>query len=168
MAQGGNALDFGECCGAPFGHALAVHRRTGVGVARGGFERAGLPQARVDARFERGAAFGGGHIDIAVSDLDGDGLVTGRCGKSRRGHSGKGKQGESETHGKTPKVERGVSGHSMPLTGIRLLFETLVQCTRVMCKCEIREIGSKDCNRKMRIFREPADFPRHILCCTAK
>jgi hypothetical protein len=34
----------------------------------------------------------------------------------------------------------------MPLTGIRLLFETLVQCTRELCKCEKRENGSKDCN----------------------
>lgn len=56
----------------------------------------------------------------------------------------------------------------MPLTGIRLLFETLVQCTRVTCKCEMREIGSKDCNQKWSISREPHDFATLFLCCTAK
>jgi hypothetical protein len=56
----------------------------------------------------------------------------------------------------------------MPLSGIRLLFETLVQCTRVMCKCEMREIGSKDCNQLIRDFREPAELPRRFACCTAK
>jgi hypothetical protein len=56
----------------------------------------------------------------------------------------------------------------MPLTGIRLLFETLVQCTRVMCKCEMREIGSKDCNRIRTVSREPPEFARHFSCCTAK
>jgi hypothetical protein len=56
----------------------------------------------------------------------------------------------------------------MPLSGIRLLFETLVQRTRVMCKCEMREIGSKDCNRIRAIFREPNEIARYVLCCTAK
>jgi hypothetical protein len=56
----------------------------------------------------------------------------------------------------------------MPLTGIRLLFETLVQCTRIMCKCEIREIGSKDCNRKWSDSREPHDLTLHFSRCTAK
>jgi hypothetical protein len=56
----------------------------------------------------------------------------------------------------------------MPLTGIRLLFETLVQCTRVMCKCEMREIGSKDCNESGAIIREPAGIARTLLCCIAK
>ncbi len=42
--------------------------------------------------------------------------------------------------------ERGFHRSLMPLTGIRLLFETLVQRTRLMCKCEERQIGSKDCN----------------------
>jgi hypothetical protein len=56
----------------------------------------------------------------------------------------------------------------MPLTGIRLLFETLVQCTRVMCKCEMREIGSKDCNDFRAFFRELVDCRRDFSCCTAK
>jgi hypothetical protein len=56
----------------------------------------------------------------------------------------------------------------MPLSGIRLLFETLVQCTRVMCKCEMREIGSNDCNDSPAFFREPVVFTTDFLCCTAK
>jgi hypothetical protein len=56
----------------------------------------------------------------------------------------------------------------MPLSGIRLLFETLVQCTRIMCKCEMREIGSKDCNQLMADSREPLEFARRFLCRTAK
>jgi hypothetical protein len=56
----------------------------------------------------------------------------------------------------------------MPLTGIRLLFETLVQCTRVMCKCEMREIGSKDCNACRAIFQEPNGIPRSFFCRIAK
>jgi hypothetical protein len=56
----------------------------------------------------------------------------------------------------------------MPLTGIRLLFETLVQCTRELCKCEKRENGSKDCNASATEFREPHDIPRGKMCCTAK
>jgi hypothetical protein len=56
----------------------------------------------------------------------------------------------------------------MPLTGIRLLFETLVQCTRVMCKCEMREIGSKDCNACRAIFREPYGIAVGFLRCIAK
>ena len=34
----------------------------------------------------------------------------------------------------------------MPLSGIRLLFETLVQCTRLLCKCEVGAKGSQVCN----------------------
>jgi hypothetical protein len=56
----------------------------------------------------------------------------------------------------------------MPLTGIRLLFETLVQCTRELCKCEKCENGSKDCNACRAIFREPSDFQRGKMRCTAK
>jgi hypothetical protein len=56
----------------------------------------------------------------------------------------------------------------MPLTGIRLLFETLVQCTRELCKCEKRENGSKDCNALPPDFREPHDFLQGKMCCTAK
>jgi hypothetical protein len=47
----------------------------------------------------------------------------------------------------------------MPLTGIRLLFETLVQRTRMLCKCERREIGSKDCNEIAAFLQEPAHIP---------
>lgn len=56
----------------------------------------------------------------------------------------------------------------MPLSGIQLLFETLVQRTRVMCKCEMCEIGSKDCNRIRRFFRETSEFAPRFLCCIAK
>jgi hypothetical protein len=56
----------------------------------------------------------------------------------------------------------------MPLTGIRLLFETLVQCTRIMCKCERCRIGSKDCNESGQFFREPVENALPLLCCTAK
>ena len=45
----------------------------------------------------------------------------------------------------TPELRR-VPHRMMPLTGIQLLFETLVQCTRDVCKCEMRDDGSKDCN----------------------
>ncbi|WP_146107637.1 hypothetical protein [Porphyrobacter sp. HT-58-2] len=44
----------------------------------------------------------------------------------------------------------------MPLTGIQLLFETLVQRTRELCKCEKCENRSKDCNRIFAQRREPA------------
>jgi hypothetical protein len=56
----------------------------------------------------------------------------------------------------------------MPLSGIRLLFETLVQCTRDVCKCEMRQIGSKDCNENLAINREPHEIDTKPVCCTAK
>jgi hypothetical protein len=56
----------------------------------------------------------------------------------------------------------------MPLADIQLLFETLVQRTRDVCKCEMRDIGSKECNAEVRFFREPTDFADGILCCGAK
>ena len=56
----------------------------------------------------------------------------------------------------------------MPFAGIRLLFETLVQCTRMMCKCEMREIGSKDCNPITGEIREPSEIAYLKICCTAK
>jgi hypothetical protein len=56
----------------------------------------------------------------------------------------------------------------MPLAGIRFLFETLVQRTRDVCKCEICEIGSKDCNEIGARSREPDEFSFQKLCCTAK
>ena len=56
----------------------------------------------------------------------------------------------------------------MPLSGIRLLFETLVQRTRVMCKCEMCENGSKDCNLIRAFSREPLESAPHISCCIAK
>ena len=43
----------------------------------------------------------------------------------------------------------------MPLPDIQLLFETLVQRTRDVCKCEMRDIGSKECNGKSEFFRDP-------------
>jgi hypothetical protein len=64
----------------------------------------------------------------------------------------------------------------MPLAGIQLLFETLVQCTRELCKCEMRENGSKDCNLKPIFFREPPEIMQEknaapqkygSLCCDA-
>jgi hypothetical protein len=56
----------------------------------------------------------------------------------------------------------------MPLTGIQLLFETLVQRTRDVCKCEMRDIGSKDCNGRSEFFREPIALLTKFLCCIAK
>jgi hypothetical protein len=56
----------------------------------------------------------------------------------------------------------------MPLIGIQLLFATLVHCTRVMCKCEKSEIGSKVCNQGEVLRREPADLARGKSCCVAK
>ena len=94
LLQRSNPLDFGEGGNARIGDALAVDRAAGVGVARGGRGSAGLLEARVDPRFERGAALGGGHVDIAVSDLDGHDLL----GRGRGGERDEGEQGESETH----------------------------------------------------------------------
>jgi hypothetical protein len=45
----------------------------------------------------------------------------------------------------------------MPLTGIQLLFETLVHCTRAFRKCENLQKGSKICNL---IVRFCGNLPR--------
>jgi hypothetical protein len=42
----------------------------------------------------------------------------------------------------------------MPFADIQLLFETLVQCTRELCKCEKRYFGSKKSKQTGRFFRE--------------
>ena len=39
-----------------------------------------------------------------------------------------------------------MTNRAMPFADIRLLFETLVQRTRTLCKCEMWEIGSELCN----------------------
>jgi hypothetical protein len=56
----------------------------------------------------------------------------------------------------------------MPLADIRLLFETLVQRTRDLCKCEMRQNGSKECNIFGAESREPVEIAPAILRCTAK
>jgi hypothetical protein len=56
----------------------------------------------------------------------------------------------------------------MPLADIRLLFETLVQCTRSLCKCEMKQGGSKDCNQKAQFSREPVETAQSVLGCGAK
>lgn len=56
----------------------------------------------------------------------------------------------------------------MPLADIRLLFETLVQRTRDLCKCEMRQGGFKECNVFGADFREPHEISAAVLCCTAK
>jgi hypothetical protein len=56
----------------------------------------------------------------------------------------------------------------MPFPGIQLLFETLVQCTRMMCKCEKSEIRSKDCKPGQPDFREPVRNSCEKICCAAK
>lgn len=43
----------------------------------------------------------------------------------------------------------------MPLADIRLLFETLVQRTRELCKCENSHSGSKKSKQVAQFFREP-------------
>ena len=93
------ASRFGERGGAGFSHALAVDRGATAAVATGGFDGAGLTQLGIDARFERGAAFRRGHVDIAIGNANGHGLLSRRfCGNGRCDGS-KGDQGESETHG---------------------------------------------------------------------
>jgi len=44
---------------------------------------------------------------------------------------------------------------AMPLADIQLLFETLLHCTREVCKCEICGEGSKICNQFGAFYREP-------------
>jgi hypothetical protein len=56
----------------------------------------------------------------------------------------------------------------MPLTGIRLLFEALVQCTRVMCKCEKQENGSRVCNNLDDFRRKPSEIAGREIWCIAK
>ena len=65
-----------------------------LGVAGGGVELAGLAQLGIDPRFERGAAFGGGYIDIAIGDAHRNGFLTGlRGGESRGSHDGESDSG---------------------------------------------------------------------------
>lgn len=96
----GDALDFGERRDADIGNALLVDHSAAEGVTTGAFELAGLTQLGIDARFERGAAFGAGHDDITIGDAQGDGF------RSQRASGGKGDQGEDETHGKYSGIER--------------------------------------------------------------
>jgi hypothetical protein len=56
----------------------------------------------------------------------------------------------------------------MPLTGIQLLFETLLRRTRELCKCENRKNGFKDCNGIGPTFREPNEIGPEFSCCIAK
>jgi hypothetical protein len=37
-----------------------------------------------------------------------------------------------------------------------------------MCKCEMREIGSKDCNAIAAVFGEPSEISSMFLWCAAK
>lgn len=147
-----DALDFGQRRDAGFGDALAVDHGAAEGKAASSLGGAGLAQLRVGAGFERSAALGAGHVDITIGDAHGHGFRS-----HRTGDGGESDLGEDETHEKNSGFER-VSEGTMPLTGIRLLLETLVQCTRELCKCEIRENGSKDCNVKPIFFREPSEI----------
>jgi len=56
----------------------------------------------------------------------------------------------------------------MPFPGIQLLFETLVQRTRDVCKCEMRDNGSNLCNESGAISAEPVEVHSRKFCCTAK
>jgi hypothetical protein len=51
----------------------------------------------------------------------------------------------------------------MPFADIQLLFETLVQRTRELCKCEKRHPGSKKSKREVQFFREPIAGLRKTL-----
>jgi hypothetical protein len=47
----------------------------------------------------------------------------------------------------------------MPFADIQLLFETLVQRTRELCKCENCHSGSKKSKQPVQFFREPNARP---------
>lgn len=102
--QRSDALEFGLRRGAGFGQARAVDGGTAQRVARGALIGAGLLEAGVDAGFERGAAFGGGHVDIAVTDPHDDGISG-----SGRSEGGEGQKRKSETHGDILRIDERVS-----------------------------------------------------------
>ncbi len=104
--RSGHALDFGQRCGAGFGNALLVEGATAKGVARSAIALAGLTQLGVDARFDDGAAFGAGYVDIAIGNAQGDGFLTGLRGGNGKRRGDEGDQGKNETHGMNSGVER--------------------------------------------------------------
>lgn len=125
----GKALDLCQRHGAGVGHALAVNGVAAVNEAGGAGQRAGLAQLGIDARFQGGTAFGGAHIDIAVSDADGDHVI----GHSRGGNGKKGGEGKNETHGCAPELREGVGGgdavdrHSVAVCNSGAVHKSMLQ-----------------------------------------
>jgi hypothetical protein len=99
----GHALDFGKRSSARFGHALVIDCHTTMGVARGADQRAGLARLGIDARLNRSAAFGAGHIEIAIGNAHGDHIIACRSGNGGGSESRKGDQGKGKTHDNSPE-----------------------------------------------------------------